>query len=208
MSGRVTVAEQGLSPAWAERRVKLSRHIEEASIRCMLECGFDGVTVEDLAQAAAISRRSFYRYFPTPLAVLAALPRRSHERLIGVFSDRPISEGISLAFLNSFDAIDFSPEEVAIRELSEEVLRRWPEVWWNAVSGLQAESIRNYRLIISQRLIAMGRDTAHSGVLAATFSAVIGQVNMENRNGNPLARENIDKYRLAFHGLVELLGDC
>jgi len=201
------VGEQTLSPAWAERRIKLSRHIEEASIRSMLKYGFDGVTVEDLAQAAAISRRSFYRYFSTPLAVLAALPRRSHERLISAFADRPLGEGITSAFLNSFNAIDFSPEETVIRELSEEVLRRWPDVWWNAVSGLQAESIRNYKRIISQRLISMGRDTSHAGVLAATFSAVIGQVNMENHDGNPLAKENLDKYRAAFRGLVELLGD-
>jgi AcrR family transcriptional regulator len=164
-----------------KRRVKLSGEIEEAALRCFLDRGLERVTVDDIAVAAGVSRRTFYRYFPTPLAVLAELPRRGLERLIMNFRARPASEGIVEAFVNAMGEMELWENELEVRRLSAEVFRRWPDVWRGALGGMQNESIKLYTEIVTERLHAAGRDASYGGVIAATFSAVIVQLSSEHR---------------------------
>lgn len=174
-----------VSNGWTRRREKLSRQIEEATLRSILERGIDHITVEEIARAADISRRTFYRYFGSPLAVLAALPRRSLDRLIRDFRKRPLDESIAKAFVNALREADISPPEAEIRRLSGEVLRRWPDAWKNALGGMQAESVRRFSEVIADRLVATGRDAWAAGAVAATLAAVLTQVNTEHRHTGP-----------------------
>lgn len=55
---------QDAPPSLAERKRRLVRdQITDAGLRLIAARGFDAVTVEDVAHAAGVSRRTFFRYF-------------------------------------------------------------------------------------------------------------------------------------------------
>ncbi len=54
--------------------------------------GFAEVTVDEIADAAGISPRTFFRYFPTKAHVVGAHRQRLNHRLVRAFEARPESE--------------------------------------------------------------------------------------------------------------------
>lgn len=70
------MAEVAPSLTLAERRrLHTTREIEEAAAALFEERGYEETTVEEIAQAAGISLRTFYRYFATKAdAVTSMLP--------------------------------------------------------------------------------------------------------------------------------------
>lgn len=54
----------------ATTRTVRARHLEEVALELFTVRGFDEVTVDDLAAAGGVGRRTFFRYFPTKLDVV------------------------------------------------------------------------------------------------------------------------------------------
>jgi len=48
-----------------QKKARTREAIIQASLELFLERGFEGTTADDIAEAAGISRRTFFRYFPT-----------------------------------------------------------------------------------------------------------------------------------------------
>ncbi|HEY2332223.1 MAG TPA: TetR family transcriptional regulator [Acidimicrobiales bacterium] len=91
--------DRGVSDGWARRRARVAFEIERAALHLFATRSPDEVTVEDIAQAAGISRRTFFRYFPSRDDVLAALPMRHVHRLCVRWKARPAHEGFLDAFI-------------------------------------------------------------------------------------------------------------
>src|ERR1035437_7935525 len=53
------------------KREFAKRHIREAAIDLFAKKGFDETTIDDIAEAAGISRRSVFRYFPSKNDMMA-----------------------------------------------------------------------------------------------------------------------------------------
>lgn len=53
------------APRWQRRKQRTRAAIEETSLRLFAEKGFEETTVDDLAAAAGIGRRTFFRYYPS-----------------------------------------------------------------------------------------------------------------------------------------------
>lgn len=76
---------EGLGASELGLREKKKREVEAELSRVAMELfarhGFDAVTVEAIAEAAGVSRRTFFRYFPTKEDVFFARRRSQTERL-------------------------------------------------------------------------------------------------------------------------------
>lgn len=53
-----------------KKKAAVREALVEAALRLFRARGFDAVTIDEIAAAAEVSRRSFFRYFPTKEAVL------------------------------------------------------------------------------------------------------------------------------------------
>lgn len=67
-----------------ERKKKATRQaLKEAATERFLRNGFDATTVTEIAEAASVSQRTFFRYFPTKEAIVFS----SHETRLGLFRE-------------------------------------------------------------------------------------------------------------------------
>jgi len=62
------------------------------AVGLFLDRGYESVSVEEIAAAAGMSERSFFRYFPTKEAVLRRYRRSLSDRLVRTFEGRPADE--------------------------------------------------------------------------------------------------------------------
>ncbi len=83
-----------MMPAGLRERNKLRRHdqITEAALRLFAERGFDGTTIDEIAAAAEVSRRTFFRYFARKEDVLLDWKRRTAKELRDALNARPPGE--------------------------------------------------------------------------------------------------------------------
>jgi AcrR family transcriptional regulator len=83
---------------WARRRHEWELAIEKSAMELYTTDGVDAVTVRQIADAAGISERTFYRYFPSKEDILWARPRRVVSVLPKALTDRPEGEALLDAF--------------------------------------------------------------------------------------------------------------
>lgn len=76
----------------ARKRQQTRTRILEAALSLFLERGFEAVTVEEIAAAADISKRSFFDYFPTKEEVVFAWQEDFGTRLAAALAARPADE--------------------------------------------------------------------------------------------------------------------
>ncbi len=65
--------------------------------------GFDAVTVDDIAATAGVSRRTFFRHFPTKDAVLVGDREAELSRLTTTLFDQPAELDLRTALLEAID---------------------------------------------------------------------------------------------------------
>jgi AcrR family transcriptional regulator len=88
----VTVEGQPALDIRARRRRLVQDDVAGIAVGLFLDRGYDAVSVEDIAAAAGMSERSFFRYFPTKEAVLRRYRRSLADRLVRTFERRPADE--------------------------------------------------------------------------------------------------------------------
>ncbi|MGW3472337.1 TetR family transcriptional regulator [Saccharopolyspora sp. NPDC000995] len=75
-----------------QKRALVRRQLAEAALRLFLQRGYEATTVEDIANAASVSRATFFRYFETKDdAVLSQLDAVGAD-LIAAYRARPLDE--------------------------------------------------------------------------------------------------------------------
>lgn len=168
--------------AWSHRRAAVATRIEISALNQALASGIENVTVEEVALAAGVSRRTFYRYFPTIEHALCAMLRRSIERLSDHLMVRPRSENI---FKSLIEIARIAPpaEEVEIQKLAHKVAQRSAAAWWRAVNNAGLGASEGMERVVAARLAATGQDVSRAGMVTAIYLGVI----------NVLGRERADR---------------
>jgi AcrR family transcriptional regulator len=79
-------------PSLRERKkARTAQKLEEAALRLFLAQGFDGTTLEEVAEAADIHKQTLLRYFPTKEDLAFARRRRIYEGFAESLGDRTTS---------------------------------------------------------------------------------------------------------------------
>jgi AcrR family transcriptional regulator len=177
------IVEAPADDAWERRRIEMSLRIEHAGLVLLLERGIDAVTVDQIATAAGISNRTFFRYFRNPRDVLSAVPVRESQRMCRALLARPVDEPLLESFhvwFGEMRAARDSPPH--IQELEAEALALWGRIVATDPDAILAQSRATVALssdlehVVRVRL-GFGPGKEHQvGVLTAAFSAVIWYV--------------------------------
>jgi AcrR family transcriptional regulator len=77
-----------------QRKHQTRRVIQAAAIRLFLDRGYDNTTIDEIAEAAGVSARTFYRYFPVKEDVLEFVPPCIVDVFTTTFASRAASGGI------------------------------------------------------------------------------------------------------------------
>jgi AcrR family transcriptional regulator len=161
------------------RRARERLRIEKAAVKLLLERGFDEVTADEIAEAAGISRRTFFRYFPSRDEVLCGVYIRALLHLFELLRARPLEEPLIEALVNAA-RIDLVPstdlDELEVADLSRRLMATHGEAWQRAVAQAQNTILAGYTEVVAFRLRAAGRDPAGAGIIAASLWAVSSHV--------------------------------
>jgi mycofactocin system transcriptional regulator len=110
-------------------------------LELFIERGFDDVTVDEIAAAAGIGRRTFFRYFPSkndlPWGDFDALLARMREHLGAIPSDIPLYDALRAAVI---DFNSFPETDLPLHRQRMEILLRTPTLV--AHSALRYQSWR------------------------------------------------------------------
>lgn len=173
----------------ARRRAEVRERLLRAAEVLMLERGVDGVTIEDITEAADIARRSFYHHFESKNELLipiargrnAALTRRL-DRLVGMIEDP--AEGMATAMRHG------------LREIPSDPLCRW----FALHSGLPVErlhegfgesALRDVERAVEAGRFHVGSRDVVALLLPAAFIAAITAV-VEGRFGEREIDDSIE----------------
>lgn len=120
MRANPTAAAEAEAPAGrvARRRARVRERILEVAERLMDERGVEGVTIDDIADAADIARRSFYHHFESKHALLVPIARAR---------TRALNRRIDRLVARIADPADVMATAMrhALREISADALCRW-----------------------------------------------------------------------------------
>jgi AcrR family transcriptional regulator len=154
-------------------RKRTAADLEEAALQLFCEKGFDAVTIDDIAAAADVSRRTFFRYFASKEdVILSDHPKRLGE-LQAALDLRPADEPALTALRHAIISLAGSFEEQR-----DQMLRRFRLI--TETPSLEARSLclqRNWETGVTGMLAGrMGVDPAKDlrpGVVAATTMAAM-----------------------------------
>ena len=112
------------------RRVTSREELEQAAFRLFTAGGFDETTVDDIAAAAGIGRRTFFRYFPSkndvPWGAFDRELDRMRVMLKDVAPEVPLMEAVRLALID-FNTVP--ADEVPMHRRRMELILRVPTLF-------------------------------------------------------------------------------
>jgi len=104
------------------QRAQIRADIRRAALRLFVERGYHDVTTEEIATAAGVSPRTFFRHVPTKEEVLLAPVRYGGAAIVILLEQRPATESPDLALINAITARIRSFDEADCVEWREALL--------------------------------------------------------------------------------------
>ena len=104
------------------QRAQIRADIRRAAFRLFIERGYDTVTTEEIATAAGVSARTFFRHVPTKEDLLLAPVRHGGAAIVNLLEQRPAREPPDVALINAIVARIRSFDQADIEEWREALL--------------------------------------------------------------------------------------
>jgi AcrR family transcriptional regulator len=146
--------------------------LAEIAIRLFVERGYDEVSVDDIAEAAGMSQRTFFRYFPTKDEVLRRYRRSLRDDLVRALRDRPGTEGPVGALRSAYELTsDVGARDRATVHAISRLLVAVPELWAKDVGETVLDDA--VRAELARRMGASPGDVRPAVVAAAVSGAAL-----------------------------------
>jgi AcrR family transcriptional regulator len=157
---------------WELRRRRVAHDIEEIALACFARDGYHQVTVEQIAQAAGMHERTFFRYFASKDDVMLALPRRSIEALCSSLRGRPEEEPLYDAFVSAVGeaAIELG-DDTDLRVISGRIFLETPDLVVRASGEFGTVLSDSVAAAVAGRL-GDSPESLRVGVVTAVLTAV------------------------------------
>jgi AcrR family transcriptional regulator len=104
------------------QRAQIRADIMRAAFRLFVERGYDAVTTEEIATAAGVSPRTFFRHVPTKEDLLLGPVRHGGAAIVNLLEQRPARESPDVALINAIVGRIRSFDESDIQEWREALL--------------------------------------------------------------------------------------
>ncbi len=141
-------ADQPRRPGLAERKRRLvHEELVDVAASLMAECSFEETTVEQIAAAAGVSRRTFFRYFASKEDVLVQSIAHIGAKLDAHLAARSPAEKPSVALRRAFDVFVRHPTDPKDVRLATVIVRtpalmgrylEWQIQWRHQVAAVIA----------------------------------------------------------------------
>ncbi|MEU5980411.1 TetR family transcriptional regulator [Streptomyces sp. NPDC047315] len=144
-----------------------------AAVGLMFEKGYDETTVAEIAEAADVSRRTFFAYFPGKSDVLFADGWRRVDAVLQIISERRPDESVADILLRALEGVVIS--ESSERDLSGHLASQRVRLI-KETPALQAALVRHMfeaQQQVAQALVAVFPELPESDALAAV-GALLG----------------------------------
>jgi len=192
---------RGRSP---EGRAQVRRDLVAAAVRLFRTRGYEDTTVDDIAAAAGVGRRTFFRYFPSKEDAISPDHEVGLARIAEVFAAAHPAEPAAALVLRAgetvFDLYADDPElSVARFRLTHEV---------PALRDRESARVDHYRRLFTRQLRERFAGEPDGDLRAAVIGAsVVAAHNLALRawlagGGRP---DELDGYRSRFRKVVDLL---
>ncbi len=104
------------------QRAQIRADIRRAAFRLFIERGYDAVTTEEIAAAAGVSPRTFFRHVPAKEELLLAPVRHGGAAIVNLLEQRSASESPDVALINAIVTRTRSFEQADTEEWREALL--------------------------------------------------------------------------------------
>ncbi|MGD1172863.1 TetR/AcrR family transcriptional regulator [Mycobacterium seoulense] len=104
------------------QRAQVRADLRRAAFRLFVERGYDAVTTEEIAAAAGVSPRTFFRHVPTKEDLLLAPVRHGGAAIVNLLEQRPATEAPDVALINAIITRTRSFEQADTDEWREALL--------------------------------------------------------------------------------------
>ncbi|MDT0268578.1 TetR/AcrR family transcriptional regulator [Streptomyces sp. DSM 44915] len=160
-------------PGLRERKKQATREaLREAALRLAVERGPDQVRVEDIAEAAGVSPRTYNNYFASrEQAIVSAVTADREARIAAAVAARPagvrLADAVTEAVVEQYTDTGEHAQEALLLITSRVALR---DAYLDTTAGIAPP----LTAVIAERLEDVGAHTAHTArVLAASVAAAV-----------------------------------
>ena len=192
---------RGRSP---EGRAEVRRELVAAAVRLFRTRGYEETTVDDIAAAAGVGRRTFFRYFPSKEDAISPDHEVGLARIAEVFATAHATEPTSTLVVRAGETVFQLYADDP--ELSVERFRLTHEV--AALRDRESARVDHYRRLFTRRLRERFAGEPDGDLRAAvTGAAVVAAHNLALRawlagGGRP---DQLDECRARFRRVVDML---
>ncbi|WP_456284360.1 TetR family transcriptional regulator [Microbacterium sp. JZ70] len=178
------------SPSIRDRTRRAVRgELVEVALRLFVEQGYNEVRVDQIADAAGMSKRTFFRYFPSKDALLLGKYDKLGEDLAAALAARPADEPAWRALRRMFDGVvDYisDPGRAAQAEAIDHIIQSSDVLRAGYLERMQRAQERIVSVVLERAPGTVGELEAAAAV-AAAFSALSTAHLHAARSSMPLA---------------------